>query len=135
MRRSDRFKTIADAIAYLKEAEICKTSEEAREYITKNIPKEKEYQRKIIECLKANHPGSFIWKAAAGVYSRGGVPDICAIINGRFYGFEVKRPYLGKLSGLQKVTLKKINQAGGITGVVTFPEDAEAIISREESRR
>ena len=37
--------------------------------------------------------------------------DVCAIINGHFYGFEVKRPEGGRLSKLQELTIEKINAA------------------------
>ncbi len=92
--------------------------------------KESYYQAKIIEWLKKEYPAAFIWKAAAGPYSQGGIPDICAIINGKFYGFEVKRPKGGRLSRLQEQAIKKINAAGGIAAVVSFPADVEKIIKR-----
>ena len=38
--------------------------------------KESWYQAKIIRWLKSTYPGAFVWKAAAGPYSRGGIPDI-----------------------------------------------------------
>ncbi len=92
--------------------------------------KEGYYQAKIMKWLKKEHPAAFIWKAAAGPYSQGGIPDICAIIDGKFYGFEVKRPKDGRLSRLQEQAIKKINAAGGIAAVVSFPADVEKIIKR-----
>lgn len=93
--------------------------------------KEGYYQKKIIEFLRKNYPGAFIWKAAAGPYSRGGIPDVCAIIEGTFYAFEVKRPENSRLSALQKQAIEKINAAGGVAAVVSFPEDVERVIGRE----
>lgn len=90
--------------------------------------KESYYQAKILHWLKSTYPAAFVWKAAAGPYSQGGIPDICAIIDGHFYGFEVKRPKVGRLSKLQELTIEKINAAGGTAAVVSFPEDAERII-------
>lgn len=90
--------------------------------------KESYYQKKIIEWFKKEYPAAFIWKAAAGPYSRGGIPDLCAIINGKFYGFEVKRPG-GKPTKLQIKTIKEINAAGGIAAVVTYPTEVEKIIA------
>ena len=90
--------------------------------------KESYYQKKIIEWFKKEYPAAFIWKAAAGPYSRGGIPDLCAIIDGRFYGFEVKRP-TGKPSKLQIKTIKDIKAAGGVAGVVTYPADVEKLIT------
>lgn len=97
------------------------------------LPKEAEYQARIIEWLKEAYPDAFIWKAAAGPYTQVGIPDICAIINGRFYGFEVKRPFLGELSPMQALTLKRIKNAGGFGGVVSFPSDVLWIITEAEN--
>lgn len=92
------------------------------------IPEESYYQTKIMEWLREEYPTAFVWKAAAGPYSQGGIPDVCAVIDGKYYGFEVKRPYLGVTSQLQKQTIKKIIAAGGVATVVTFVEDVEAVI-------
>lgn len=90
--------------------------------------KESYYQTKIIKWIGKEYPAAFVWKAAAGPYSRGGIPDLCAIINGKFYGFEVKRPG-GKPTKLQIKTIKEINAAGGIAAVVTYPTEVEKIIA------
>ena len=90
--------------------------------------KESYYQTKILRWLRDTYPAAFIWKAAAGPYSQGGIPDICAIIDGHFYGFEVKRPEGGRLSKLQELTIAKINAAGGTAAVVSYPADVQRII-------
>lgn len=89
--------------------------------------KESYYQTKIIQWLKDQYPAAFVWKAAAGPYSQGGIPDVCAIIDGHFFGFEVKRPG-GKPSALQVQAIKKINAAGGTSAVVVYPADCQRII-------
>lgn len=98
--------------------------------MTKNAPPHKEsfYQAKIIKWLKNTYPNAFVWKAQAGPYCRQGIPDICAIIQGRFFGFEIKRPEFGRLSKIQEQTIKEINAAGGIAAVVSYPEQVERII-------
>ena len=78
--------------------------------------KESWYQAKIIRWLKETYPQAFVWKAAAGPYSRCGIPDVCMVLDGQFYGFEVKRPEVGLLSKIQEQTIKAINAAGGIVG-------------------
>ena len=83
--------------------------------------KESWYQAKIISWLKKAYPTAFIWKAAAGPYSRGG-------IGGQFFGFEVKRPGTGRLSKLQEVTINQIRAAGGFVAVVSYPEQVERFI-------
>lgn len=90
--------------------------------------KESWYQAKIISWLKKAYPTAFIWKAAAGPYSRGGIPDICMILGGQFFGFEVKRPGTGRLSKLQEVTINQIRAAGGFVAVVSYPEQVERFI-------
>ena len=90
--------------------------------------KESYYQTKIIRWLKETFPTAFVWKAQAGPYSRQGIPDICAVIDGHFFGFEVKRPEGGRISKIQEQTIKEINAAGGIAAVVSFPEQVEQII-------
>ena len=94
----------------------------------KQIHKESFYQAKIIRWLKGQYPDAFVWKAQAGPYCRQGIPDICAIINGHFFGFEVKRPEVGRLSKIQEQTIKEINAAGGTAAVVSFPEQVQKII-------
>lgn len=90
--------------------------------------KESFYQARIIKWLKQEYPDAFVWKAQAGPYCRQGIPDICAIIDGHFFGFEVKRPDVGRLSKIQEQTIKEINAAGGIAAVVSYPEQVERII-------
>lgn len=134
MRRMDDFKSREEAVEYLKGEMGFKTSSEAERFLFSRLPKEGYYQGRIISYLKERYPGAFIWKAAAGPYSRQGIPDVCAVIGGRFYGFEVKRPYIGKLSRIQERTIEQIREAGGIAGTVCLPEDAERMI-REGSRK
>ncbi|MDE6934644.1 MAG: VRR-NUC domain-containing protein [Oscillospiraceae bacterium] len=96
----------------------------------KAVPPHKEsfYQGKIIKWLKEQYPHAFVWKAAAGPYSRGGIPDVCMVLDGHFFGFEVKRPEVGRLSKIQEQTIKEINAAGGTAAVVSFPEQVQKII-------
>ena len=80
--------------------------------------------------MKEHYPDAFVWKAAAGPYSRQGIPDVCAIIGGRFYGFEVKRPYIGVLTKIQEQTMERIRAAGGTAEVVCLPEDVGRIVGK-----
>jgi len=95
--------------------------------------KESFYQTRIIRWLKDTYPQAFVWKAAAGPYSRGGIPDICAIIAGHFFGFEVKRPEGGRLSKIQEQTIQEINDAGGTALVVSYPEQVKEAIEKWQS--
>lgn len=133
MKELDRFPSEAAAIDYLIQIGKATNRTGARKYLKARVPLEPKYQEKIMKYLKKRYPKAYIWKAAAGPYSRGGVPDIIAMIDGKFYGFEVKRPYYGKPSDLQRQAIKAIIANGGYAGTVCFPEEAEQIIER--SRR
>lgn len=124
------FKTKAEIIKYLKETEDipCQTSKEAEKYLREHLPKESYYQNKIIKHIKKLIPSAFVWKAAAGPYNRGGIPDICAVIDGQYFGFEVKRPFIGVLSDLQEQTISQIQCAGGKAYVVTYPDEVTEIL-------
>lgn len=127
------FRTKEELINYLKTAKdmSCQTTKQAEKYIQEHLPKEAYYQKKAMEAIKAAIPSAFVWKAAAGPYGRGGIPDICAIINGRFYGFEVKRPFVGVPSKLQLQTIKQIQAAGGRAYIVSWPDEVTRILKRE----
>lgn len=124
----DRFPTTEDAITYILAKHENYSRKEALDFLRDRVPKESYYQKKIMDYIKKAYPDAFVWKEAAGEYSRQGIPDVSAIIDGRYYGFEVKRPYFGVLSVIQEQTIKKIKAAGGIAGVCIFPEDAERLI-------
>ena len=125
----DQFQSKAEAIAWIRENVYgCAGAVHAEKYLLQKLPKESYYQDKIIKFLKKTYPTAFVWKAAAGAYSRQGIPDVCAVIGGRYYGFEVKRPYIGVLSKIQEQTIDQIRAAGGIAAVVTFPEEVQRIV-------
>lgn len=104
------------------------TYDELRTFIRIHLPEESTYQKDIMKAVKKCYPNCFMWKAAAGPYSRGGIPDICIVINGIFFGIEVKRPFFGAISELQKKTIQEINDAGGYAGVCIYPEEALSLI-------
>ena len=128
-----QFSTLDEAIKYIKATKdiSCRTRKEGERYLRKHIPLESYYQDKIIKHIKKLLPSAFVWKAAAGPYSRGGIPDVCAVIHGKFYGFEVKRPLIGVLSELQKQTIKEIKKAGGKAYVVTYTDEVTRILQKE----
>ncbi len=129
----EQFKTRSEAIKYLKTAKdiSCQTTAQAEEYLRAHLPKESYYQARIIKHIKEILPSAFVWKAAAGPYSRQGIPDICAVVNGRYYGFEVKRPFIGVLSKIQERTIMQIRAAGGKAYVVTYPAEVTRILQKE----
>ena len=134
MKRLDSFQTKSEAIAYIQEnVSGCENRKLAEKYLIEKLPKESYYQEKIISFLKKNYPEGVVWKETAGAYSRRGIPDITFILDGRYYGFEVKRPFLGVLSLLQEQTIKKLREAGAVAEVVTFPEEVQKIIEKKKN--
>ena len=129
----EQFRTKAEVIKYLKTTKdiSCRTTTEAEKYLRAHLPKESYYQDKIIKHIRELFPSAFVWKAAAGAYSRQGIPDVCAVINGRYYGFEVKRPLIGVLSAIQEQTIRQIKAAGGRAYVVSFPAEVTEILKKE----
>lgn len=121
--------TLEEMRAYLEESTgRALTTAQAVKVLRDTLPKESYFQSTILRWLKENYPAAFVWKVQTGPYARQGVPDICAVIDGQFYGFEVKRPYIGELAPIQRATIDALIKAGGRAGVVTWPEDAEKII-------
>ena len=73
----------------------------------------------------------------SGFYGMGHPPFVCwnviiACVGGRFCAFEVKQPS-GKLTRLQEVALKKIEDAGGVAGKVTSVEDVKKLLADMEA--
>lgn len=124
--------TLEEMRAYLEESTgRALTTAQAVKVLRDTLPKESYFQSAILRWLRENYPAAFIWKVQTGPYARQGVPDICAVIDGRFYGFEVKRPYVGRLSKIQQTTMEAIEKAGGRAGVVTWPDDARKLIENK----
>lgn len=108
------------------------TKAEADKFIREKMPKESHFQKKIIDWIKENVPNAVVWKEAAGPYSRQGIPDITCIVNGKYYGFEVKRPFIGVLSKIQEQTIKELRKAGAVAEVVTSEKEVAKILLSEE---
>lgn len=83
---------------------------------------EKNFENKIKDyILHVN--GWFVKYWGGAKYTKTGIPDILACINGKFYGIEVKSN-IGRPSLLQLIHLSKIRTAGGI-GLLLYPKDFE----------
>lgn len=130
--RKSRVFTLDEMRAYLEESTgRSLTAAQADKLLRDTLPKESYFQSAILHWLRETYPPAFIWKVQTGPYARQGVPDICAVIDGRFYGFEVKRPYVGRLSKIQQTTMEAIEKAGGRAGVVAWPDDARKLIENK----
>lgn len=84
---------------------------------------EKQFENQIKAFLDML-PNTWYFKYWAGPYSKAGIPDIIACINGKFIGIEVKAPN-GRPSELQKRSVRLIQESKGI-GYILYPKDFES---------
>lgn len=82
---------------------------------------EKNFENKLKKFLKDNN----IWyvKYFANSFTKSGIPDVLACVNGYFVAIEVKAPN-GEASELQIHNLSEIECSGGI-GILLYPNDFE----------
>ena len=118
------YKTLSGILEGMLHSGLAANQVEARNALNVYIPKEKYFQDKIIEYLKGLYHCA-AWKAQSGIFSTGGIPDVCCVYKGRFYGFEVKRPFIGVISPLQTEMAEKINNAGGKVEFVSWVDDVK----------
>lgn len=85
------------------------------------MAEEKRFENRIKKFLEDE--GTYFFKYWAGPFSRAGIPDIIASVNGVFFGIEVKATK-GKPSRLQILNCSKINASGGV-GIIVYPDDFE----------
>lgn len=116
--------TAERAIAIIQKEARARTKKEALAIARKRIPKESYYQDKIRKRLRQKYPEGFCRKISQGVYAEAGIPDLLFIYEGHYFGFEVKRPLVGRLSDIQRRTIRLIEKAGGTAAVVCWPEEA-----------
>ena len=72
---------------------------------------ETQFQRQVKEFLHSQNIW-FVKYWAGGQFTKAGVPDILACVNGHFVGIELKTE-TGRTSKLQEYNLAKIRQSGG----------------------
>ena len=87
---------------------------------------EKDIANQIL-CYLKTVPGCFAWKTHGSIYGTAGLPDIIACIGGHFVAFEVKTAS-GRLTKLQKITIQRINAAGGIAREVRSLDEVRAMV-------
>ena len=81
---------------------------------------EKIFENQIKNFLKSL-PNTYYFKYWAGPYSKSGIPDIIACVNGRFVAIEVKAEN-GHPSELQKRNIRLIQESNGYACIV-YPKD------------
>lgn len=91
---------------------------------------------KIRTAVKRKFPDAMIVKIHGGPYQTAGLPDLMVIVNGRAYGFEVKKQRLGESAEHaygratlpQQKRLADLRRAGGIGAVVLSVEEVLALL-------
>ena len=91
-------------------------------------------QRKIQKYLKDNLPNAVVWKNHGNQYSVIGLPDIMCAYEGKIICIEVKMPG-NTPTKLQEITLKKLKEAGAITGIAYSIEDVQKILENNKLPR
>lgn len=89
---------------------------------------ESQLTNRIRIVLEAKVGGLWL-KIHGSAYQVGGIPDLIGIVNGHFFGLEVKMP--GKddtVTRKQQWFLEQIRQHGGTSAVVMNPKEALAIV-------
>jgi hypothetical protein len=90
--------------------------------------REKPFELKLRKYLESR--GHWVVKYFANGYTKSGIPDLLACVNGRFVAIEVKGDG-GNVSPLQVYTIGKIKDSGGVAMVV-YPENFEKFCKRIE---
>lgn len=85
------------------------------------MAQEKSFENKIKKFLEKE--GAWYVKFFANSFTKSGIPDILACVNGYFVGVEVKAQN-GKPSELQLYNIRKIREAGGFA-MVLYPSGFE----------
>lgn len=130
IKSTQKYATLKELKAELISRGLAKNMRDAEKVARRIVPQESTFQAAIIKRLR-KLPGAFVWKEQAGPFQTKGLPDVCMVIKGRLFGFEVKRPFFGEPTDVQKVVHAQLRHAGAIIGVVTYVEEVEAILEAE----
>lgn len=109
-------------------------------YLAKYIPLEKYFQQKVMDGIRKHYPDAYVVKISLAHYSTAGIPDVMVVYKGHYFGFEIKRPVLRSIepskynaTKLQLETMKRLQKSGGTCKVVSYPEEAIAVMKKWES--
>lgn len=76
--------------------------------------------------------GAYHVKIHGSAYTPAGTADLLACVKGRFVAIEVKKPKGGVVSELQKLKIKQVINAGGISFVARSVDDVKGIFKEEK---
>lgn len=110
---------------------------DALKYVRRKVPEEGWYQTRVMDAIRKwaaeKDYTCLCWKSAQGPYSRGGVSDVLALIGGVFLAVEVKRPFWGEVSDLQKQFIADVIRCGGVAGSAVYVEDLQALLEKVDA--
>lgn len=85
-------------------------------------------QRKIKAALEQKFGGYWV-KIHGGPFQPAGLPDLVGVVRGQLIGIEVKRPETrADLTPRQDAMLRKLREAGAVTGVATSVAEALELV-------
>ena len=126
-----------EAIEQIKRRQGFTQKKQVISYLTKNIPLEKKFQTDVMKGVRKAYPRAYVVKLSLAHYSTAGIPDVMVILDGHYFAFEIKRPFLRDIdpehygpTKLQIETMRQLEQAGASCGVVSYPEEAIAVIKK-----
>lgn len=91
---------------------------------------ERQLTVKIKTQLEKTYGGMWV-KIGAGPFQVAGLPDLIGLVNGVFFGLEIKLPGKEKtLTKIQKRWLRLINLNGGIGRMITTVDKAKALVKK-----
>ena len=93
-----------------------------------SVPLEAEITRQIQRYL-AGLPDWWGFKVQGSAQQMRGVPDIVGCYRGLFVAFEIKRPFLGKVSKIQHHMIDQIKAAKGRAFVVYSVDDVKQVLA------
>jgi len=90
----------------------------------------------IRRAVQRAYPDALVVKLAGGPYQSAGLPDLLVILDGKAYGFEVKKQRQGeseqhargRATLRQQAVIEQIRRAGGVAAVVLSADEVLALL-------
>lgn len=94
--------------------------------------------KRVVNAIKDHYPSSWVLKVHGSAYQRSGIPDLLVCVDGLLIGIELKHQYTGesedhvlsRVTAAQRREIRKIEEAGGTSGVAWSVDMALDMISQ-----
>lgn len=95
-------------------------------------------EKAIRKAIKQKWPNAWILKVVGHPFQKSGVPDLIGVVEGEFFGWEVKDQKPGeskehayaRTSPQQRLMKKEINRAGATAVTVLSADEAVAVVEQ-----